>query len=162
MGGDGVAIGILVALTALFLSLVPAFLLGALGKGGTRFQPLPVWPLNLLIPLLAAFALWTGVAQGRWFTLGFLGLATGVLALQYLAPKRWVDGRVHGVWYTPLAVKAVDRTGGNTVLVLALGYKLAVPPLAVNQDLIHRLAPTEDVEHRSDASETTDERKTQP
>lgn len=141
MNGDVWAIALLVVLGAGFLSLVPSFLLAAWGTRGTRFQPLPVWPLNLLIPVLGLFALWSGFGQGHWFTFGFLGLAVGVLALQYLGPKRWVDGRVHGVFFTPLAVKAVDRTGGKTVLLLALGYRLAVPPVPANRALLAQLEP---------------------
>jgi hypothetical protein len=143
MNGDVVAIGILVVLGAGFLSLVPAFLVAAFGTKGTKFQPLPVWPLNLLLPLLALVSLWSGLGQGHWFTFGFMGLAVGVLALQYLIPKRLVDGKVYGVVYTPLALKSVDRTGGKTVLVLALGYKLSVPPLPANRALLEQLKPDE-------------------
>ena len=143
MTGDPVALGLLAFLTLLFLSLVPAFVGAVFATKGLGFQPLPVWPLNVVLPLLGLFALWSGFGQGHWFTLGFLGLATGVLALQYLLPKRWIDGKVHGVWYGPLAVKSVDTSGGKTILVLALGYKLEVPSLPRNQALLAQIAASD-------------------
>ena len=76
MTGDPVALGLLAFLTLLFLSLVPAFVGAVFATKGLGFQPLPVWPLNVVLPLLGLFALWSGFGQGHWFTLGFLGLAT--------------------------------------------------------------------------------------
>jgi PPE-repeat protein len=146
MTGDTIALIFLGLLGLVVLSLVPAFVAGAVKPGGIRFQPLPAWPMNAVLPLLTAYALWTGLADRHWVTMAFLGAALTVLALQYLLPKRWDDGKVWGVWYGPAAVRSVDRTSGKTVLILAGGYKLDVPAMAANQALLAQLAPPEEPE----------------
>lgn len=144
MFNDPAAVAVLWVLCLFPLGMAAFFLVSALLPGGIRFRPLPVTDQRILFLVLFGIALYIGWSGGNPVFLAFVALSTLALALQHAAPKRWVDGKVAGVWFKPLAIRGLEQEGGRTVVVLELGFKFLIPATPSNQAFLAVLTTLED------------------
>jgi hypothetical protein len=124
-----------VTVHGLFWALVP---------GGVKFRPGPLTSQRGVFLVLAGIGLVLAVVAASPGFLAFVGVATVTVAVQHLAPKAWVAGRVAGVGFRPLAVDSIEREGRRVVLVLERGYRLVVPDTPDNQKFLTGLQEWDD------------------
>lgn len=116
----------------------------SLVPGVTKFRPAPLTSQRGVFLVLVGLGLALGFgAPSPGFVL-LVSLSTVAVAVQHLAPKAWVAGRVWGVWFRPLAVDSIEREGRHLVLVLERGYRLVVPETRYNQTFLNGLQEWDD------------------